>query len=223
MKAIVTAVHGRREVTQMFVDHYRDWDVLKICVASTDDDVQFMRDNGWHVVQHENRPLGAKWNAVIRFALEFEWEQLIQVGSDDLMNPKYLNFANHVAFGGVKTLYFWEKESGECMKYTYVGNRKDYILGAGRVMSRYVVETVWKETEGELFPNHYNKGLDSGSELHIKLSGFKPELIQLPYPMIVDVKSGENIWSFKTLKDRAKDGTSYEEVSLATVEKHITT
>lgn len=218
---LVTAVHGRRNVTQMFVDHYRDWEITKVCVCSTDSDVRFMRENGWHVIQEGNRPLGNKWNAVFNYAMEFEWSHLIQVGSDDLMNKKYLNFIEGVSFGGVKTMYFWNIENNECMMFTYCNGRKDYVLGAGRVFSRYLVKTVLKDTEGKFFPSHYNKGLDRGSEIHCGLSGFRPEVIDLPFPMIVDVKSGENIWSFDRLKKGAgKGGTDFKIVKLEEVKRN---
>lgn len=219
---LVTAVHGRREITQLFVDHYRDWDCEKVAVCTTDYDHKFMLENGWKCVKENNNPLGKKWNRALDFARGFDWTHLIQVGSDDLIRKSYLDYIDGVTFGGVKTLYFWDYPSGECIKYTYCGERKDYVLGAGRVIARDAFMKVMKETKYQLIPEHFNKGLDRGSEINMGLSGFRPEVIELPFPMIVDIKNGENIWSFKTLKERTgKVGTEYEEVDLATVKKHI--
>ena len=196
---LFTCVWKRRSILKLFCDHYDRWEVNKVAVCSTYSDEQFMKSYGWKVVRASNDLLGKKWNAGLKRCMDTDY--IIQVGSDDLLSDNYFKAIKPlteygVHFAALKSLYFWNSETDECCEFTYATRFKGRkFIGAGRLLSTLMIDHVL-EQESIVWTNHINKGLDNDSELRFNRYGYYAKEIEWPHPLVVDVKSDTNIWSY---------------------------
>lgn len=189
---------------------------------------------GFRSVWSENFPVGRKHNNGLVEALKLDWDYLVNVGSDDLINPELFDlYGNHEAQGLLK-VHLYNTETGEAGVF-----KNNYPLGAGRMIRRDVVEdlgTMWKiqtkcsmagpggcfgkgqhvftkrfaqrlikdgcelieEIKGQprLWANDQNSALDHSSETILLTNGVKQKSYDTDKVLVVDLKSGTNIWSF---------------------------
>lgn len=109
-------------------------DTFAVCSAK--DESKVLRKAGVKHIIFPNDPLGAKKNAGLRRALEFEWDYLMELGSDDLLTSDILDLyeplmqEGKMAFG-INSCWFYQVASG---KVAYFKN--DYAIGAGRCFKR---------------------------------------------------------------------------------------
>lgn len=144
-------------------------------------------------ILHENLPLGRKKNAGLNEAKKFEFDYLLEIGSDDLILNELLDSyidINHDFFG-VRDIAYLNSETGECRR---VLSKSTY--GAGRMISRKLLEKV----KFKLWDDGLNSGLDNNSIINVM--SHKVGYLQVrasDFPMVIDVKSEENIWKFNSL------------------------
>ena len=221
---LFTCVWGRRAILKLFCEHYDKWEINKVAVCSTDDDEEFMRHYGWEVIRAENNPLGAKWNAGLEACLDTDY--IIQIGSDDLLSDNYFKaigklVSEGVHLAGIKTLYFWNSLNDECVEFEYATHLKNKFVGAGRLISTMMVEHILEE-EGLVWTEKLNKGLDNDSEMRFNKHGYYCKEIKWPNPLVVDIKSDQNIWSYEAFaKTRNRHKHKLTPVSLNEVRRNI--
>lgn len=86
--------------------------------------------------EHENLPVGAKWNAGLREALKHDWDYLMTMGSDDLMsNELFRQFEFHDEAFGITQCGGLDVRTGEKRIFT-----NTYVIGLGRCIRRDVIE-----------------------------------------------------------------------------------
>lgn len=95
---LVTPAHGRERLAAVcleqrarMADELRpDGLTVKTVVIADDGNLDTARQLGHHTIRRANRPLGAKFNAGIRYALDHGADWIGMSGSDDFVHPDYL-------------------------------------------------------------------------------------------------------------------------------------
>jgi len=150
----------------------------------------------------KNELLGYKLNQGVLIASKFNFDYLMNFGSDDLIHEKlidiYMPFIEmDVQLFGLNSVWFYENGQDPVYFNTYNGK---YLVGAGRMIHFRTVNKVIKQYGG-LYPDEINKGMDTASAKRIINCGIDPVSIKTDdFPYIVDVKSDVNINSFELIR-----------------------
>lgn len=174
-----------------------NFDIQVLAVASEPEMLPLCEKYNVHAVTHENLPLGRKKNFGLQAAKSFEFDYLLEIGSDtlvlnDLLDEYRRSFIGVHHFFGIGDAAFIDSETQECRR---VGGASTY--GGGRMISRVALEkmnwTIW--------PDKQNKGLDNASVLKLATQGgfFYQQLKPGSVPLVIDIKSEVNIWPFNHL------------------------
>jgi len=169
-----------------------DYDVQAVAAISEESMIPLCEKYGIDWVMVENTPLGAKKNKGLQYCKQFDFEYLMEIGSDDLITNELLThykpYLKH-GFIGVKDLAYLDSKTGDCVRVQ--SNNSTY--GAGRIISREFLEkanwTLWKD--------YLNRGMDNNSIF--KFAGLKVGYKMIPpmeTPGVIDIKSDVNIWKF---------------------------
>jgi len=162
-----------------------------------------------HHIFSDNELLGQKLNDGITYAQVYEYDYLMNFGSDDLIHESiidlYMPFINaRTAIFGINKLYFLQKNEDPLFFSSY---NVPYVIGAGRMIHRSVVQYVIFK-HGALYLPEINRGMDTMSAKRMEECGYKQRVIDPgEFPMIVDIKSEININSFESIsthKSRVK-------------------
>lgn len=196
---VFLAVWKRPHITELcFVGLERlkthpDFEIEVLAVISEDSMKPLCEKYGVHWVMAENLPLGKKKNTGLAHAQKFEFDYLMEIGSDDLILNELLDaykpFLSHgVDFFGVRDAAYIHSSAGHCRRLI---SKSTY--GAGRMISRKaLIKAKWK-----LWKDSINRGLDNNSVFALGALGFKYQRLEPgEFPMVIDVKSDENLWHF---------------------------
>lgn len=209
---VYLAVWKRPEITELCfmglnrLRQHPDFDIQVLAVVSEPEMIPLCEKYNVHCVTHENQPLGKKKNFGLKAAKSFEFDYLMEIGSDDLVLNELLDiYRDHILFGkgiqkdffGIKDVAYIESHSGICRRL-----QSNTRYGAGRMISRRLLENM----DFKLWDDQKVRGLDNNSEWHIMKKGvgywqLKPGEL----PMVVDVKSDVNIWGFNHLIGKEYD------------------
>jgi glycosyltransferase involved in cell wall biosynthesis len=144
---------------------------------------------GFKFIESENFPVGGKMNNGIKEALRFDWDYLMNLGSDDIIDERLFKLykpfieQKRECFGVTKCTFI-DSETKEVKRFDY-----KHLIGAGRMIRRDIVERYFP-----LYPLK-NKCLDDGSARNMFGTQFT-EIQETEDDLIVDIKSDQNIWSF---------------------------
>lgn len=209
---IVIPLWKRPEVTQYCFDGLlklideSKHEIKVLCVISEPEYIKTCEDYGFNWIAADNKPLGQKINNGVKAALNYEWDYLMMMNSDDIVKAKLIDeyyqpfFEKKDSFFGIeKVTYvnFHTKEARE-VKYNYS------VLGIGKCIRRDVVELAFKKL-GELYRSELNKCLDDTMmDNLIKLKVF-PKMVQYDGMLAMDFKSEVNIWPWEHFKNKGKE------------------
>lgn len=216
---VFLAVWKRPEITEicfMGLNRLRKisgFDINVLAVISEKSMVPLCEKYSVNWVMHENKPLGRKKNFGLKHALKFDWEYLIEIGSDDLLKNEVLDLYKPY-FGknsiiGLLNLCFINSETLECKHYNARSG-----FGLGRAIHRRVIEKM-----GVLWKDHLNQGLDNSATFAMARHGFGEKRIRTEKPLGIDIKSEVNIWKFSCFQgveyplEKALQGLSEEEIN----------
>lgn len=196
---IYLAVWKRPEITELCfkgikrLQQHPDFEIEAAAVISEDEMIPLCEAYGVHWVMAENFPVGKKKNTGLQFCREFEFDFLMEIGSDDLvlnsLLDDYKKFMVKYDFFGVSELAFIDTVTADCRKH----GGKDTLIGAGRMISRKALEAL----EWKIWTDHRNRGLDRDSVIKFYNNGIY--FWQIPageYPKVIDMKSLVNINPF---------------------------
>lgn len=190
--AIITPVWKRPEITKLCFENLAKTGCEVFIATSEEWVVDYVRGNGYDftIVWTENDYLGRKKNELLRVALldQFEWDQLLEVGSDNLLDleklDEYLSVpAPHY---GTNCQYMYDTNNGKA-KFVKVLNGR--MWGTGRVVSREAVEAafpLWDDTANEYLDAQANGALDK--------AGYGYSVVE--HPIFTALKSDVNIHSY---------------------------
>lgn len=219
--AFLTCFHDRARLSELFIRHTSIYGAIYGAVTENDTyNKRFCEQHGVQYVMMPNEPLGAKWNAAQALAMTGEWDALLILGSDDFIDPVYLEAVKHELSRGFDYLF-----PATCGMYD-VATRRAVILsqqrangalsyGAGRVLSRRLVEAV-----GPMWTPERMKGLDTDAGARVMAHGFKGQVIGIgpDVPCVTDVKSGVNLWRFDTWAGRGRACSRERALGMVSVE-----
>jgi len=159
----------------------------------------------WYI-EHRNKPLGKKFNAGIRKALEMGADYVLIMGSDQFadvsMLDKYIELMEEdVPYAGVLDTYVLDGTRALYWK-GYSDERKGMPVGPGRLIRRDVIESI-----GDLYANGLSRNLDGSADA------------KLPDPVVfsgkpyrfVSVKTGESITPARRYKGRAVKASLFQD------------
>jgi hypothetical protein len=171
-------------------------------------------------VHAENRPLGAKWNAVVREAMRWNPDYIFITGQDDFYTDalvdRYAVFIKAgVPFAGIGKIYMFEPltqraihfeqnppaarrnpiDNSRVPKVQRLSRYRQATIGAGRLLHRS-----WFEGRDVYWQPEKESGLDLSITKTLGLS--KAEVIPTDdQAFAVDVKTAANIWSLDAFLD----------------------
>ncbi|HYF69090.1 MAG TPA: hypothetical protein VD884_13195 [Ohtaekwangia sp.] len=163
---------------------------------------------GWCLTA--NNPLGAKKNFGVKQALRYDFDYMIEIGSDDLLKDDVLDAYNWDApVIGLMDFAIIDTFNGRCKRLSTNIPK----FGAGRAIKRYVLEsfTLWHDAK--------NRGLDNSSSINMAVNRISQRGIRSEQPLSVALKSDVNLWSYNVIKgvkypiESALNGLSEEEVT----------
>lgn len=168
-----------------------DFNIEALAVISEDEMIPLCEKYGIHWVMYKNDPLGEKKNFGLQKAKEFDFDYLMEIGSDDLVLNELLDdYKNHIGkdFFGISDAAYINSETTECRRLI---SKSTY--GAGRMISRKALE----KSGWVLWQDRLNRGLDNNSVFALQRKGINYVRVKpLDFPCVIDVKSNENIWKF---------------------------
>jgi hypothetical protein len=206
--AIITAFHGRPSISRVFhlgIERLRKQFDARCFAAVTEGDVENMAlcdSYGVPYVEHDNVDLGAKHNAALALAREWDPDLVVVLGSDDLVSNDHIQWATtggDYVFPGAITLYTPGDKRGLMLEGPIQFGRT--FFGAGRAYSRKVLDKLdWKPwSEAGL-----RKGLDNDSHFRVTyLTNTEPTVLEDGRPHVLDIKSGVNITEPGQFRGRA--------------------
>lgn len=139
---LLIALWRRPEITRICFDGVRRLqkfiDIDPICIYSEHDSKALCDEYGFESYYHDNLPLGKKLNFGLSMALQSEWDYLMQIGSDDILNEKIFDYykpfiENDVKAFGIKSVHFYN-----CIDKKSYHVVNTYPFGVGRMVHRTV-------------------------------------------------------------------------------------
>lgn len=167
-------------------------------------------DQFFYLVYAPNRPLGRKHNLGLSCALNGpRFDYIMQLGSDDLLCdeiwPTYRPWmVGERKFFGLNSIYFYDTDSGRIKRY-----KSTQVFGAGRCIHRSVVaQFVRASGYVQLWTDDKEMGLDRDSEdnltREIGFANLRVMPVNASIPMVLDIKSDENINSFASIPGKVQ-------------------
>jgi glycosyltransferase involved in cell wall biosynthesis len=208
--AVVIPLWKRPEVTKFCFDKLiemisKSKHEIKVTCAISEEIYESVCDKyGFDWVQVENFPLGHKINTGIKKALESEFDYLMMMNSDDVIDVRLIDevyepFFDKPYFGINKVTYvnFHTKEARD---FTYGIT----CLGIAKMLRRDIVEKAFKRP-GYLYKPELNRCLDDTMmDNLIRTQNVFPVLVKYEGQMAWDFKSETNIWSWDHFKNKGK-------------------
>ena len=204
---IVIPLWKRPEVTRFCFDgllrliEKSKHEIKVTCVISEDDYGVMCDEYGFEWVFAKNDPLGAKINTGIKKALQSDFDYLMMMNSDDIIDVKLLDEVYEP---------FFDKPFFGINRVTYVkfgtteAKDVDYgisCLGIGKMIRRDVVE----KAKGNLYRSELNKCLDDTMmDNLIHTQNIFPVIVQYKGQLAWDFKSETNIWPWEKFKNKGK-------------------
>lgn len=196
---IFLAVWKRPEITELcFVGLERlrqhpDFDINVLAVISEESMVPLCIRYNIDFVFHVNQPLGMKKNFGLQAAAKYDFDYLMEIGSDDLILNELLDsykpfIAKGELFFGIRDAAYIDSEGGYCNRLI-----SQSTYGAGRMIHRSLLE----KCSFRMWKDHLNRGLDNNSVFMFQRMciGYK-QVPPMEFPGVIDVKSSVNIWHF---------------------------
>lgn len=202
MIMILLPIWEREKITELCLDNLhelkKEYDIDVICVVSEQWAKIKAFERGFKYVEVENFPLGNKMNKGIEYALRFEFDYLMNLGSDDLIDGRlfelykpYIEEKRKVF--GVNKVTFFDSKTKEVKRFDY-----KHMIGAGRMIRKDILQKY-----SPIYTPEKNKCLDDNSASN--MYGVQFNEIDCEDDLIIDVKSEQNIWSFEYFKGEISD------------------
>lgn len=170
----------------------------------------------------ENKFLGRKLNEGIDHASKFNYDYIMNFGSDDLIHPGLIDLYENaiereVSVFGIDKVFFWHENKPPVLFSSY---NKPNLVGAGRMIHKRVIQAVYSRYGG-LYSSDINRGMDTFSAHRMKNCGFHQTVIETSdFPFLVDIKSDVNINSFDKIIESSMNTGSIAEYEPDYIQKH---
>lgn len=169
-------------------------------VVSESRSAEILLKHKFPFVWHTNQPLGAKKNYGLNYALDnFDFDYIMEIGSDDLVTNSYLNFIEphllaEVPQFNLHDVYFIDSVTGATAYW-----ETEIVLGAGRCISRKAIEAV-KNRNIPFWKQDAVRGMDTYSYRNLATVGISNKIIKSDKIYSLDIKSAVNINTMEPFK-----------------------
>jgi glycosyltransferase involved in cell wall biosynthesis len=141
---------------------------INLLVVGSEGEVSKKLCKGFYYVEAENQPLSNKWNAGIQYAKRLEWDYLMIMGSDDIINDLQFYYDSiEEGYNFIGALDCWTYNRYNDKVYYFGGYdnyRKGESVGAGRVIARWIIE----QMDYKLWDTGLKSSLDYSFEQKLK-------------------------------------------------------
>lgn len=196
---VYLAVWRRPEITELCfmgierMRKHKSYSIKALAVISEPEMIPLCQKYDINWIMTDNYPLGKKKNKGLVEASNFEFDYLMEIGSDDLVTNElldcYLSYFGKYDFFGISDAAYIESENLACRRLIF--HKSTY--GAGRCISRKMLE----DMNWNLWDNNLQRGLDNNSTLRCSTKGYQFHKVEpMDVPGVIDVKSQENLWKF---------------------------
>lgn len=197
---VFLALWRRPEITEICflglerLKQHPDFRIDVLAVLSEPEMVPLCEKYGVHWIAADNLPLGRKKNTGLQAAKNFDFDYLMEIGSDDLilncLLDSYKPFIDQKKdFFGIVDMAYIDSQTGTCRRLTSTMS----TYGAGRMISKSALEKVdyhpWRD---EIIRGMDNNSLFAFARKGVIYGTVKP----MDVPGVIDIKSEENIWKF---------------------------
>ena len=194
---ILLPIWKRENITKICFDNLielqKKFDIEVLCVVSEQWAKLLAFEYGFKYVEASNECLGTKMNIGVRDSLKYDYDYLMNLGSDDIINEELFECyevlfkIDYPFFGGTR-LTFVDSAAKSLKTADY-----KVMIGAGRCIRKDVLLDVLEH--GEMY-DKIQRGLDLNS-----MSKFKCAMTEItnPFTSIYDIKSDVNIWVYNNL------------------------
>lgn len=206
--ALITATWRRYDMTRAFwiwTDWLRDhWkgriDLRCIAAMSQPLHIEMAERHGVQVVEKENYPIGAKFNAALWAAREHEPDYVLIMGSDDVFCETVAGALAEKAeqrhpLIGLRDLYFSDLVTGVVGYWAGYGHdRPGEPAGCGRLIHRALLDRI----DWHLWDDERNRGMDHSSFERLASIGYRAhEMVNVRDlgGTAIDCKTPDNIWT----------------------------
>ena len=180
-----------------------NFDFVVVTVDEEDPIIKMKNAPTYHVYQ-PNTNLGEKLDKSMREIInDFEFDYLLELGSDDTIFFKAFAEYNHQILKGhhvfgFNHLFVRKIDSVNPLNITdQMVVKYPQVIGAGRMISREAIEKVYAGGYN-LWDHHIHEGNDMNAQKNLEKAGYKTHCIDGLY--ITDYKSDMNIQSYEKLK-----------------------
>lgn len=209
--AIYFAVYKRLPILKLCLEgierlkkDHKDIEFIPFAVYSNLNEKKMLDRYGVRSLKHSNEYLGRKKNAGLKSLLKLDWDYMMEMGSDDLINSKLIDlykplWEEGVEVFGINSCYFIESSTGRVAYWKH-----HYAIGAGRCFKRDVFDGLgirWKVRYLNSIP-----GFGKGKEQEYCVSTAKSLVDGGVCEKLEEVKEPFGLWT--DTKNIALDGDS---------------
>jgi len=204
---ILLPIWGREKIVDICFDNLKElqkeYNIEVLCVVSEQWAKIKAFKYGFKQVWASNECLGTKMNIGVKEALEYDFDYMMNLGSDDIITKKLLEIYKpfmqdgRAIFGSTKVAFI--DSVGKEIKHFDYG----ILIGAGRMIKKSVLkECVYKNGEVDMY-DKIQCGLDLNSLKRFKK--YSHTELDNGFDTIFDIKSDTNIWKYTDLKGETQN------------------
>jgi len=211
---IITAIHGRYDMTKAFLTAMKrlkeEFDIPTfVAVTKGDESIDMLQFGNVGFVEHENKPLGAKWNAVVELAASSDCTHFMILGSDDIPSSRYIEHVltlGEYDVSGINGMWFWGLNPRRAGFEEFGFFHTKVMCGAGKVLSHAALDAC----DYRPWPDNAGFGMDA-KMMRIVRDGSRQKHIGLKYHtysiqecggFLLDVKYEHHISSMSPITRR---------------------
>jgi len=218
---ILLPIWQREKITKICFDNLKelqkDFNIEVLCIVSEQWAKVEAFKYGFKQVFAHNDCLGTKMNIGVEAALDYEFDYLMNLGSDDIITKDLFKcyepyFADGRSMFGATRLTFIDSQAKEAKKFDY-----GVMIGAGRCIRKDVLkDCVLRNGEVKMY-DEIQSGLDMNSMG--RFMRYSMTEIKNPFNSIYDIKSAVNIWGYKDFNKG--EATTFEDAVSGLTTKQI--
>ena len=157
----------------------------------------------------DNFPLGAKLNAAFNHCKQYDWDYMMNMGSDNIYTYRLwelyeTEFIDGADFFGINDCYFYDivNERAKYIKGYNTGVDSNAApFGAGRCIARSLLNDIDK-----LWRDEWQHGLDGCSAFTLYQKGYLPKVVETHgEPVMLDIKTATNLTNWAELEGEPVD------------------
>jgi hypothetical protein len=214
MKVLIfTTVWKRPEVTELtykgfdriqatLKDSY-DIDTQVLIVSSEPEHTKIAKERGYNVFETENFPVATKYNNGLKASLDYEWDYILEMNSNNLLSDLYIHTWVAGAKAGLQVFgsrNFFALMPNKIDYKQYLTSQPNRISSVGRGIKRSVLEGV----EGDFVTDlSKDSNLDGMSNKVFGRNIIQPIAFKC-FPAVLDIKTGEDMHHHSNMLKQAR-------------------